>query len=243
MRTYPVTVNKNNDMNFGSINNPVKPFKVATKYGILTVSEIDYSKDLTPKFIIKLTKFFLRHFSEKTADKTRLIYRNGTPKEKSEYLGRFIMIYRRIFNYEKIKPNLTLLLAKDKKGNIQGACLTHGNLEIPDSLDTTLYVNALAVNKKYRGNELAKRMLETSMEVNKNTFNDVYLTSANSANPFYEKLGFVRLNPDNTEEKIVLDYLKTRRNDYEYITPYHKPLQINKPRWYEKCAVKLMFYI
>lgn len=244
MVVCPVSINTNNNLNFGSINNPVKPFKVATKYGTLAVSEVDYSKDLTPKFIRKLTRFFLYNFSDKTNDGVRLQYRYGTPEEKSEYLEMFVKLYTRIFNDETLQPDLTLLVAKDKKGRIQGACLTHANLEIPDSYNTTLYVNSIATNEKYRGNDLAKLMLEKSLDANKTTFTDVYLTSANASNPFYEKLGFVKLNPNNFYEKVILSYVEQTRRDYpEFVTPYHKPLQPNRPRWYRMCADRLIFWI
>ena len=223
-----------NNLNFYSIQNPVKPFRVATKHGNLTVSEIDYSKDLTPNFIKKINKFFTDNFSVETNDPFWLRYRKGTPEEKLKHIKLFEKYYTSIFNNEKNKQNLTLLLAKDQKDNIQGACLTYGNHEIPGTFDTTLYVDSLATNKKYRGQKLAQSMLEASLSVNKNTYTDVYLTSANYANPFYEKLGFLKLNPNNYKEKRVLDYIERTRRDYpEHITPYYKPLQDDKPRWYE----------
>jgi len=223
-----------NNINFGSIQNPIRPFKVTTKPETLTVSEIDYSKDLTPKFIKKITKFFLDNFSVETNDEFWLRYRKGTLEEKLKHIKLFEKYYSSIFNNEKNKPNLTLLLATDKKGNIQGACLTYGNHEIPGTFDSTLYVDSMATNKKYRGQKLAQSMLEASLSANKNTYTDVYLTSANAANPFYEKMGFVKLNPNSLKEKRVLDYIERTRRDYpEHITPYYKPLQLEKPRWYE----------
>lgn len=223
-----------NSLMFGSIQNPIKPFKVATRQGGLTVSEIDYSKDLTPNFIKKINKFFLDNFSVETNDTFWLRYRKGTPEEKLKHIKLFEKYYTSIFNNERNKSNLTLLLAKDQKGSIQGACLTYGNHEIPGTFDTTLYVDSMAINKKYRGQKLAQSMLEASLSANKDTYTDVYLTSANAANPFYEKMGFLKLNPNNLKEKRVLDYIERTRRDYpEHITPYYKPLQYDKPRWYE----------
>ena len=238
MRINNVAGNRiNSRLNFTSINNPVKPFKVSTKHGWLSVEEIGASEYTRPEFIKRITKFFIDNFSKDTKDPFWLTYHNGSPEEKQKTFDILEGYYAQIFNDKKNQPNLTLLVAEDENDEIQGACLTYGSHEIPESFESTLYVDSMATNKKYRGQKLAYNMLDKSLKANKNTFTDVYLTSTKFADDFYEKSGFVKLNPDIEVEKTILDHVAKIRQEYpEHITPYHKPLQSDKPRWTKKSA-------
>lgn len=238
MKVNSVTGYKaNSKISFTSINNPIAPFKVPTEHGTLFVKELSASEYTKPEVIKQITKFFIENFSHDTKDNFWLTYRKGSPEEKQRTFDILEGYYAQIFNDRKNQPNLTLLVAKDENNKLQGACITYGNHEIPDSFESTLYVDSMATNKKYRGQHLAYDMLNKSLKANENTFTDVYLTSTKFADSFYEKFGFVKLSPDNDSEKIILDYVSKIRQEYpEHITPYHKPLQSDKPRWTEKSS-------
>lgn len=119
-----------------------------------------------------MNKFFLDNFSAETNDPFWLRYRKGNPEEKLKHIKLFEKYYTSIFNNEKNKQNLTKLLAKDQKGDIQGACLSYGNHYIPGTFDTTLYVDSMATNKKYRlykTFEDFSQAVRTTQTVQKNT--------------------------------------------------------------------------
>ena len=228
---------QNTKINFTSRQNPIKPFEIETKRGKLRISEIDYDKDVTPKFIDKITKFFCDNFSQYTKDNFWLRYRYGTPEEKEQHTKLLKDYYTDIFTSKDNEQNVTLLVATDENNEMQAACLSYGCHEIPNCLDTALYIDSVAVNDEYKKYGVAKEMMKRTLDANKNTFTDSYLTSTTMANEFYEKLGYKKLDPEDEAQKAVLEYVSNHRYGYpEHIMPYTMALQEDKPRWFEKSA-------
>ena len=160
-------------------------------------------------------------------------YRTGSPEERKEAELEFENNYRKIFNDKRLRDNTTLLVAKDSKNRIQGACLSSPCFMIPSSIDNTLWIDSLAVNKTYRNEQIASHLLDTTLNINKGTFTDVFLTGTNFAEKFYLKKGFIPLNPLNDGQFKLLEILSRRYDMNKYVIPFTKVLQPDKPRWYE----------
>jgi len=240
MNTINPIKQNNYNYSFTSRNNPVDTFKIATKLGDIIVEEVNYDRDITPKFIKRLTSFFCKNFGADTADPFWNRYKNGTPEQKQELFDIIEKYYTGIFKEEKANHNTTLLVAKDKDNKIQGACLTTPCYEIPGAEDITLYIDSIATNKKFRGLFLAKRMLLKTMAANSKTYSDSFLTAAVESAGFYEKLGYKKLNKKSPAQKNILNYIATHRRDYpDYMTPMSMPLDATAPRWFKKAAETL----
>ena len=221
--------------NYTSRLNPIAPFKVYTPNGVLSVEEVDYRKT-GPKFIKQITEFFCENFSKDTNDPGWLQYNDFTKKEKKRFIDNFKTYYDYSIN-DKGNQHLTLLVARDSQKNIQGACLSFGCVDVPRAKYNTLYIDSLAVNKKFRGCNLAKIMLEKSIEASKYIFTDIFLTGEKVADGFYKKLGFRDLNPENPSELKVINYVAKQRQDYPKYTSFlTRVIQEKKPRWYDICA-------
>ena len=115
MNTINTIRHENYNYSFTSRNNPIKTFKIATKLGDITIKEVDYSRDITHKFIKKLTDFFCKNFAADTIDPFWAKYKTGTSEEKKNLFSRFEKYYANIFKEEEKNRNTTLLIAKDKK--------------------------------------------------------------------------------------------------------------------------------
>ena len=226
---YPVS--------FTSKVNPVKPYKISTSMGDISIAEVNLGEELTPKLIKKINRFFCDNFSKDTKDEHYMKYRTGTLLERKLSEAEFEKHYSDIFNNSELRDNTTLLLAKDSKNKIQGACLSSPYYEVPQSNKNTLWIDSLAVNDMYRKEHIASELLNTTLNVNKNSFTDAFLTGTIFAKGFYKRLGFKPLDRRNKAQKTVYDYLKSKRYDIpKYVIPFTKPLQKDKPRWYEVCA-------
>lgn len=234
---FMYSIGSTNNISFTSKINPVKPYKIMTKAGNIYVSEVDIEKELSPKLINQINKFFCENFSEHTKDKNYMQYRTVSLKEKKQREQESMKYYSDIFNNLKIRDNITILLAKDSKNNIQGACLSAPYTGVPGSEKTTLWIDSLAVNDKYRNVEIASELLNKTIEINKNSFTDVFLTGTLFAKNFYKKLGFKNLDRKNPDQKKVYNYLCAKRYDVpKYVIPFTKIIQPDKPRWYEISA-------
>lgn len=215
--------------------NPIEPFKVQTAKGVLNVAEINYDR-ITPKFIKKITEFFCENFSHDTNDPAWLNYNKLSKSEKKDFLDTFENFYGNSIRDEG-NQHLTMLVATDSNKNIQGACLSYGCEDVPKARYNTLYIDSLAVNKEYRGNSLARLMLEKSIDANRYIFTDVFLTGEKVADGFYKKLGFRDLSPDNADESKIINHIAKQRPDYPKYTSFlTRIIQESRPRWYEICA-------
>lgn len=227
----------NIEPSFSSRQNPVAAFKIATDSGVLKVSEVDFGKGISHSFIKRINKFFLKNFSENSKDEYYLDYKNGNKKIRRTVLKEMEDYYRDIFEDESYADNITLLVAKDKNNKIQGACLSTSCCELPGCFDTTLWVDALAVNKKFRRAGVANTLLQKLIDSSRSTYTDVFLTGSNFASKFYEKFGFEELDYSKKPQRMVIKYLEDTRSDLpEHVKPYTLTLQPDKPRWYIKAA-------
>ena len=227
---------QNSKPNFTSRNNPIAPFKIASKLGDIKISEIDYDKDVTLTLMKKLSNFFTEHFSQQTYYEPLKKIKSGTPAERLKYQKEFDQYYTDIFEHKDNKDNLTMLIGTDKDNNIVAGCLSYGYHDLPKGKDTTLYIDSLAVSPELRGLNIAKTLLEQTFNANKKSFNDVFLASTPMATKFYEKLGFQKMTRENSSQEIVLKKLDEITDYMDCLTPFSKPLQENKPRWYDICA-------
>ncbi len=226
----------NNFTSFKSKAYPVKPFIIKTKHGRLNISEVT-QKDLKREgFIYNLTKFFCKNFASKTKDPNWRVFKNSRCFKSEQILNDFAKYYNSKIKHKN--DNMTLLLVKDKRNKIQGACLSYGYDRIPGSKELVCYIDSIAVNPAFRGLKIGKILIEKTLESAKNTFTDAFLTGDRSACGFYEKLGFKALSDSINGQKEIIDYLSKRRNDYpKYIEFFTKPLQNSEDRWYNKTKI------
>lgn len=222
-------VSTSNSLNFKSIKNPVKPFIIKTKLGDLSCVEIPSKELYRSKKLHELSHFLCKNFASLTADPYWLKYNN--PKYKEDFAWDFLNYLNN--NIREDDGNLTMLVATDKNNKIQAACLSYAYYSLPKASKNVCYVDSLAVNEKYRNNGIAKKLLDKTEEINKKTFTDIFLTGEILAKGFYEKLGFSELDKNDSGQRFVIDLLDYERGDeMDYLIPFNKPIQENKPRWY-----------
>ncbi len=223
-------MDKIHNISFTSRYNPIKPFTIRTKEGKIYVSETSVEKALTPKFVDKINRFIIKNMSEATNYEFYTKYKTGTLKERREVEEICRAHLLEVFNDTKLKNNITLLLAKDNKNRLQGICMSYPNVEM-DSIEDTLYIGSLAVNKKYRKSHIGTRLLNATINANRNSFTDVFLTANVRAKRFFSENGFSTFNEKNEVENFILGAYSEVK---EYAIPLTMPLQTDKPRWYEK---------
>jgi ribosomal protein S18 acetylase RimI-like enzyme len=226
-------ISANSNLSFTSKLSPIKPFTINTKNGRLFVSEATKKDVSSPNFYKDLSKFFCQNFASNSNDPSWLVYND--PAHKEIHYAILDLFSRSIKTKLRENDNsLTILIAKDSRNKIQGACLSHGFDEVPASQETTCYIRDLAVNQKFRGFGVGKILLDKTLQSAQKTFTDVFLTGATLAEGFYKKLGFTHLNPENKHQRWVIKFLAQDRDDFpEYVKFLTKPLQNDKNRWYE----------
>lgn len=224
------------NLNFQSKAYPVKPFVIKTRSGKLNICEVS-QKDLRQKgFIFNLTKFFCKNFASLTKDPNWKIFERPRSNDYERMLYDFSKYYKA--KIKRKSDDMTLLLAKDKRNKIQGACLSYGYDRIPGAEETTCYIDSIAVNPAYRGFDIGTMLIEKTIESAKNKFTDVFLTGDREAFSFYEKLGFIPMDEYNADQKAVIDFIRKRRMDYpKYVELFTQPIQNSEKRWYEKLII------
>lgn len=235
-----IITNDFQSQNFTSRLNPVKPFKVKSKWGTLNVVEASPREMRQEGFVNALAKSLCKNFASYTDDPGWTILREPTQKDKWKPIIKYFQNnIKRIF--KENDPNLTLLIARDKNKKIRGACLSYGFDEVPTAKDTALYIDSIAIDKPYRGIGLGKLMMNKTIEANRNTFNDIFLMGEVKAAGFYEKLKFKELDAADPKQNAVINFIAQDRNDYpDYIKLFTKPLQPDKPRWYDKAGEAIL---
>ncbi len=219
---------------FSSRLNPVKPFRIFTSKGEVTVYEPNKEELLSCGFISKLVDFFTENLSKDTNDPNWLALGN----KKNKHL---IAEFKKQFNSDiknLIKEDdghLTITVAKDKNGEICAGCMSYGYDEVPMAKKNALYIENIAVNFEYRKNHIGDILIQKAVESAKKSFTDVFLVGENMASGFYEKLGFKKLNPKCENQKAVIDYIADIRwMDFPmYVSLYSKPIQPKRTRWYD----------
>ncbi len=222
----------NNQQSFTSRLNPVKPFQINTKLGKLNFSEIKVKELPKGNQLDEIADFFCTNFASFTNDPYWLAYRS---KKNKDYIRNGFVSY--------IKPKIkyddgsfTMLAGRDEKGKLRAACISYSFDEVPLAAANTLYVDSLAVDKKFRGLGLGKTMLEKTIDINKNTFTDVFLKGEVKATGFYEKMGFEKMTPDNLRQRQVIEVIAAHGDGDgypDYVHFFTKHLQQDKPLWYE----------
>lgn len=224
---------------FTSRLNPVKPFSIATKLGPLHFSEVNPNEMLKGNFLDTVGDFFCRNFASFTDDPYWLAYNS---KKNKDYIRNGYIDYL----IPKIKyddGNLTMLIAKDNLGKIRGGSISYSFLEVPGASQNTCYIDSLAVDKKFRGYNIGKILVDKTLDINKNTFTDVFLKGEVKATGFYEKLGFTQMSENDIRQKEVVKLIAAQGDGYpDYVHFFTKPLQNDKPRWYEVLSKLLQRY-
>lgn len=216
---------------FTSRINPIKPFTIHTGKEVLNVAEVSLDEINSNGFIKKLTTFFSDNFASSSDDPGWKIFIDPEKLAiRKSMLKSLCTEYRAKLLGDD--DYITLLVAKDKNNNIQGACFAYGFEDVPGCKDSVYYIDSLCVNPKYRGAKIGKTLLDKTIENVKDKFTDVFLTGAKKSMGFYNKMGFSELLPDNSAQKDVIDYIAIDRYDYpNYISLMTKPIQKNQPNW------------
>ena len=226
----------NNNVNFKSRAYPIQSFVIKTKHGRLRIAEVSQKDLKRENFFSNLAKFFCKNFASLTKDPSWSLFNKPKSIAYEQSLKEFTDYYN-----AKIKhsgDNMTLLLVKDKRNKIQGACLSYGYDRIPGAGDLVCYIDSIAVNPAYRGFNVGKILIEKTLESAKKKFTDAFLTGDKEARTFYEKLGFKHLDINIESEKNIINYISRRRTDYpKYIDIFNKPLQKSKERWFDKITI------
>lgn len=221
---------------FRSKNNPLKPFVINTKQGRLFVQEASVEELKNEKFLRKIVHFFIKNFASSTKDPYWLKFNQF--ENRGEMIDSYIDYLRP--KIRKDDGNMSLLMAKDRFGRLCGACWSYGYQQIPEAVDTTCYIEALAVDDKYRGCHLGDRLLTKTMDLNKKTFTDVFLKGEMFATGFYRNMGFEIMSEALPNQKDVVKILASQGEGYpDYIRFFTKPLQVSKQRWFEVVSDRL----
>lgn len=226
--------NYSSNLNFTSKLNPIKPLKLKTEKGKIQISELS-GNDLTDKAVVReVVDMFCRNFIRDTDDPAWFKY------QYKEYKKLFSVLKKQfvedIFDLvKKDDGNLSIVVARNSKRKICGGIVTRGFSELPQAKMTTLYVDNLAVDRKYRGSGLAKTLTDLCLNSANEKYTDAFVVSSNRAIGFYEKLNFKILNALNENENRVINFMKSMRFDVDmYVTPMSKVLNGNEPRWYDR---------
>ena len=225
-----------NSSSFKSKAYPINSFTVKTKRGKLKICEVTQKDLRRENFIPNLTRFFCKNFASLTKDPAWKAFQRKNGIHDEHILEDFIKYYTAKINSND--KNMTLLLAKDKRNKIQGACLSYGCDRIPDAADITCYIDSIAVNPAFRGFKIGKILLEKTLESAKNKFTDAFLTGDKEAHGFYKKMEFVPLSADDIAQKNIIDFIEKRRSDYpKYVNLYTKALNEKEERWYNIISI------
>ena len=216
-------------INFGSRNNPVKPFNIETQKGNLQIREAmptDYKKVVEFE-----TKIDIESFKACSVLKHDAIARNEVEKVN-------LAFYLKYMN-PKFNANSTLLIAEDKNKNIL-ASFSMLPLDSCDGLTDykTGLVNTCMVDSRYRGTGVGNKIFSKLTSTAKGEFTDLVVHSYIESIGFYKKAGFLFLNKNNSEQKSILNIIKKKRIDANWIEVMHKSLEGNS-RWWKRIATDM----
>ena len=205
--------NNNNSISFSSLRCPVKPFTMRSPKGLLYCSEIDYKQSYSDKFYKDIGKFFLDIFANTSSHPFWEKCRKSSLDIRiyDDYISSSVESYKKYFH----QPDTTVLLIKDKKKHLVGALYTRSldlNRVLKD--DDTLYIDSLAVKPSYRGKNIGKKLLTKVLKASKDRFSDAFLVAYKEAALFYEKLGFHKMNKNDSSCDFAISELAKERIDY-----------------------------
>lgn len=219
-------------ISFTSRINPVKPFTINTDKGQLFVKEVDVNK-ITDSNTKELTKFFADNFIDNTNDPNLLQYKNKNTLGYVGYLLTLLKYYTKIFSNDD--GHTTLLEARNDENEVCGAILTNTFDEEPLYDDKVCFLNALVVDEKYRKNNVAKTLLEKSIDCSKDVYDDIFITAEALAEDFYIKQGYRNLEYDNPFEREIIEIMDIDGDYPEYIKYMTKKIKKNN----ENCFLRM----
>lgn len=221
---------------FTSKANPIKAFTIKTKSGPVRVYEPSDNELHSKGLLHSVIDLFCRNFTKDTNDPGWLRFQDPKFSFEFDILRRNFLLDTQA-RIKRDDGHLTLLVAKDKNNKLCGACLSYGFDCIPSAMKTAMYVDSIAVEKDFRGNGVAKIMLQKSIEAEKNHFTDVFLLGEKLAEGFYRKLGFKQMNSKSKNQNEIIAWMKLERFDFpKYVSLLTKPLQKQNKRWYDIAA-------
>lgn len=223
----------NPTVSYTSRNYPIKPFKIKTDKGVLTCKEIDYDKEYGNSFYRNIGEFFLDNFANTSSHPFWKKCRKPTLNLEiyRDYIRDNVIEYRGMVK----NPDTTFLLGRNEWGKIKAAIYTRP-LEIGKAKEPeTLYIDSLAVNKRYRGHHIGKKFMTKVINSSKDRFKDSFLVAYNESVPFYKKLGY-KITEDAPEDSRTLAKVALERIDYpEYAQFMEKTLSKNpSKKWYQR---------
>jgi len=232
-------IGKNNysQLQFTSRCNPIKPYIVKTKAGeLIRIYEPAKEELQSEGFIENLINMFCRNFKKDTNDPAWLRFQNPNFAEAfMKFKRNFVDEIKTLIEYDN--GHVTILAVKNQQGKLCGGMISHGFDEIPKMKNSVLYIADIAVDSKYRHMGIAKSLIEETAKAEKKDFTDIFLVGEKTAAGFYEGIGFEKLKGNNKSQNAIMEYMKSIRFDYpDYVNLYTKPLQQDKPRWYNKAA-------
>ncbi|MBP7212594.1 GNAT family N-acetyltransferase [bacterium] len=227
---------------FGSKNVPIESYKINTRNGELTVSELKDINTLSDKEQQNLSEFFMDNFIE--GSENPYIKNLSKKTQKCTYNGSVGCITEHLKNlFAKDDGNNTVLLAKDTNGKVQAGIVTHSFVdEIPTLNDPkTFYLDYIVVNKEYRKNGIASNLINKTLETAKG-FNDALLAGYNHAVPLYEKLGFEVQNfclkaetyGEQVRQSVISEFQNNIHDIPKYTQLMIKPLKNSGSRWWDR---------
>lgn len=233
---------------FGSLNNPIADFVIPTDKGDLFISELSPEKCQDKRVVRPLVEFFLKNIATNTDDPD---FKNILHPDAKDWYNRTVAKHMSDFICKSIYDdgNMTVLEAKDGYGRLRAAVSSGGLTEfdmVKD--DLTCYVENIAVDSKFRNQNVAKIILGKTIDASKEVFTDIFLVAEKNAEGFYKRVGFKNIKSDNAAKRFVVDTLALTRYDYpQYASFMSKVLDKDATRWwdrvfYNKCGFIRQFF-
>lgn len=226
--------------NFGSSNNPVQPFTIKTSQGKLYVKELKAEDCSKNKTMYKVSKMMVDNFAEGSNDPEWRKFLE--PQNQKLYLNQIklmIKANKEIFMLDD--GNTTFLVARNKKGAPRAGLILCGFKDIKGVEDPlTGYLDTLVVDKAYRGNNVGKTLLQRAEKNAKGVFTDIYLEAYNRAVPFYESLGYKKLDLMNLKFTKIIKKIMLERDDCpKFVTLMSKAIDDKAMRWLDRIFKRL----
>jgi ribosomal protein S18 acetylase RimI-like enzyme len=212
-------VSLSNNLTFTSLANPIKSYKLKTDLGQIDVREINYIHQPDKSFLKKIAGFFLDNFADASAHPYWQSFKKSNRNQ--EIYDNYVENEAKNIHNALNSRDTTILVARDKFKNIIGAIYAkklHEGNKVVDC--NTLYIDSLAVDSKYRGQDIGASLLKSVLESSKKRFTDAFLIAYREAVPFYYKLGFKSLGYKKPQEFFVISEMARYTDDYPRFVDY-----------------------
>ncbi len=221
-----------NNLAFSSLCSPIKPRILKLGNEIIHLQEETDAFVNRNKNTSELTKFFLDNFIDGSINPR--IKKLQSPWNIIDYIRCFVA-YQKAYRecFKRDYGRTTILTARNKDGQLVGAIITRP-FEVYKQLNepNTRYIDSVAVDKYYRGNNLGKTLINISESIDNDYFTDTFLTSMLTAVKFYKKLGFETISETNSINKQFLKKLTQYRPDYKIdMLPMQHRINPSKTHW------------